>query len=304
MAGAVKRSDKQCDSCQKGRWEDSRQGDIIREVPEMPSAGSNKHGQHQRRPGRTSKKKVWQPLGFGDKGLSEALKRLKVEGTRPDCRCLRSAGATVAMSRPRLHAQLGFLAHGVFFSLPLGLYCSPYVLYPIPAMPTPPLPPSSHAAVIHPTDLRLSAPLPSVARLSQSTLARPHIHPLIKSLVWMDRGHPSAKQVPPTTATQDHGSHGRLGYKRRPATLRNPQFLVPRRGRRVTSQAGQAACKYNVHSTVYRGQYSVRLVPPPADVIAASATGDSKIACISPRQGFVEGLVGTVYHHIAAQRSA
>lgn len=63
-------------------------------------------------------KKVWQPLGFGDKGLSEALKRLKVEGSRPDCRCLRSAGATVAMSRPRLHAQLGFLAHGVFFRLP------------------------------------------------------------------------------------------------------------------------------------------------------------------------------------------
>lgn len=63
-------------------------------------------------------KKVWQPLGFGDKGLSEALKRLKVEGSRPDCRCLRSAGATVAMSRPRLHAQLGFLALGVFSSLP------------------------------------------------------------------------------------------------------------------------------------------------------------------------------------------
>lgn len=63
-------------------------------------------------------KKVWQPLGFGDKGLSEALKRLKVEGTRPDCRCLRSAGATVAMSRPRLHAQLGFLALGVFLRLP------------------------------------------------------------------------------------------------------------------------------------------------------------------------------------------
>lgn len=63
-------------------------------------------------------KKVWQPLGFGDKGLSEALKRLKVEGSRPDCRCLRSAGATVAMSRPRLHAQLGFLALGVFLRLP------------------------------------------------------------------------------------------------------------------------------------------------------------------------------------------
>lgn len=88
-------------------------------------------------------KKVWQPLGFGDKGRSEALKRLKVEGSRPDCRCLRSAGATVAMSRPRLHAQLGFLALGVFFlRCPLwgvGLSGPLHSAPSVPAMPTPPL---------------------------------------------------------------------------------------------------------------------------------------------------------------------
>lgn len=57
LAGAVKRSDKQCDSCQKGRREDSRQGErsadrsllcslrpgSVGSARKMPSAGANEH---------------------------------------------------------------------------------------------------------------------------------------------------------------------------------------------------------------------------------------------------------------------
>lgn len=135
---------------------------------------------------------MWQPLGFGDKGLSEALKRLKVEGSRPDCRCLRSAGATVAMSRPRLHAQLGFLALGVFLRLPSLQLCSLSALWglwslwgaPLCPHPPPSFPP---AAVITPhTDLRLAHPclLPCLSH-SHSPSPSPSpspSHPLLLNL--------------------------------------------------------------------------------------------------------------------------
>lgn len=123
------RAGRRCQNGQTGcviavKKEDGRAGDRGRRagldvlaVLEMPSGRCSSSSDDV-------EKKVWQPLGFGDKGLSEALKRLKVEGSRPDCRCLRSAGATVAMSRPRLHAQLGFLALGVFLRLPSLAICA------------------------------------------------------------------------------------------------------------------------------------------------------------------------------------
>lgn len=138
MATVKVRAGRRCQNGQTGcviavKKEDGRAGDrggragfdvlAVLAVLEMPSSRCSSSSDDV-------EKKVWQPLGFGDKGLSEALKRLKVEGSRPDCRCLRSAGATVAMSRPRLHAQLGFLALGVFLRLPSLAICAFRAHYP------------------------------------------------------------------------------------------------------------------------------------------------------------------------------
>lgn len=234
-------------------------------------------------PRTMSKKKVWQPLGFGDKGLSEALKRLKVEGTRPDCRCLRSGchSRDVSTAAPR---ATGVPCPWCFFPAALSLVlCA----FQCPLCPRPP-PPSSQ--------LLLSTPLicasPTPALCSPSHPLTPHPWSGLIEVTLQPRTEASTSHY--NTATQYHGCHGRLDYKRRPATVRNPHFCA-----QVATQP------VSTTSTVpYRVQYAI---PLPADVIAASATGDSKIACISPRQGIVERgcyHISAAAQHIASYRIA
>lgn len=135
-------------------------------------------------------KKVWQPVEFGDKGLSEALKRLKVEGSRPDCRCLRRCGChsrDVSTAAPR--RNWGSLPL-VFLTVPF--WTSAAILRPLrPLRPHPPPPtqgtyrstgssvctpltpsPACWLACHLPTDLRLAHPCP-------------HPHLSHSPLIWM-----------------------------------------------------------------------------------------------------------------------